>query len=153
MRSLALDVSDRRIGLALSDETGLLASPLRTLARVGRRRDANTIVALAREHEVGAIVLGLPVHLDGRVGLQAEKVLAFAALLRARTRVPIVTWDERLTTVEAEAILGASRRSHAERKALVDQVAAVLILQDYLDHHRQAARVAASSAACARSRP
>lgn len=144
MRALGLDVSDRRIGLALSDETGLLASPLKTLARVGLRRDANTIVGLAREHEVGCMVVGLPLHLDGRVGTQAEKVLAFVTALRARTRVPVVTWDERLTTVAAEEILSASRLSREARKAVVDQVAAVVILQEYLDHHGPTAAPAAS---------
>jgi putative Holliday junction resolvase len=148
MRALGLDVSDRRIGLALSDETGLLASPLATLARVSPRRDANTVVALARQHEVGTIVVGLPLHLDGRVGPQAQKILAFVAALRARTRVPVVTQDERLTTVEAEQILSTSRRSRAARQTIVDQVAAVVILQEYLDHQRQAATLAAASAVC-----
>jgi putative Holliday junction resolvase len=133
MRVLGLDVGDRRIGVALSDETGVLASPVATLERVGPRKDLKAIAALVRQHDVGAIVMGLPRHLDGRIGLQAVKVQQFAAALGPVVRVPIHFQDEGLTTVEAEQILIERDVSRQRRKGLVDQVAAVLILQDYLD--------------------
>jgi putative Holliday junction resolvase len=126
-------VGDARIGLALSDETGTLASGLPTLTRVGPRKDVRAILALVRDREVGEVVVGLPRRLDGSVGPQAEKVLAFVESLRAAVRVPVVTWDERLTTVEAERILREKGASAKERKASVDRIAAVLILQGYLD--------------------
>jgi putative Holliday junction resolvase len=133
MRVLGLDVGDRRIGVALSDETGVLASPVATLERVGPRKDLKAIAALVRQHGVGAIVMGLPRHLDGRIGPQAVKVQQFAAALGPVVRVPIHFQDEGLTTVEAEQILIERDVSRQRRKGLVDQVAAVLILQDYLD--------------------
>ena len=133
MRVLGLDVGDRRIGVALSDETGLLASPLVTLQRVGPRQDPRAIAALVREHGAGEVVVGLPYNLDGTIGPQAEKVRAFAAALSPVVRVPVRFWDERLTSVEAEQILAERGVSWPRRKGLVDQVAAVLILQEYLD--------------------
>jgi putative pre-16S rRNA nuclease len=147
MRSLGLDVGDKRIGVALSDETGTLASGLPTLARVGPRRDVRAVVELVRAHEAGEVVVGLPRRLDGTVGPQAEKVLAFMEDLRGALRVPVVAADERLTTVAAEEILierGVSRR---DRKGMVDTVAAVIILQDILDARKRAeAQVRGSTA-------
>jgi putative Holliday junction resolvase len=139
MRVLGLDVGDRRIGVALSDETGLLASPLSTLQRVGPRKDPKAIAALVREHGVGEVVVGLPYNLDGTIGPQAEKVRAFAADLEPVVRVPVRFWDERLTSVEAERILSERNVPWQRRKSLVDQVAAVLILQEYLDHQKHPA--------------
>lgn len=133
MRVLGLDVGDRRIGVALSDETATLASPLFTLARIGPRKDLKALAALVREHGAGEIVVGLPRRLDGTIGPQAAKVQQFAAALEPVARVPIRYWDERLTTVEAEQILIENDVSRHRRKGLVDQVAAVLILQGYLD--------------------
>jgi putative Holliday junction resolvase len=138
MRSLGLDLGDKRIGVALSDETATLASGLPTLARVGPRKDVKAVAGLVRAHEAGEVVVGLPRRLDGTVGPQAEKALAFMEDLRGALRVPVVAWDERLTTVAAEEILierGVSRR---ERKGMVDTVAAVIILQDYLDARKRA---------------
>jgi putative Holliday junction resolvase len=134
-RHLGLDVGDRRIGVALSDETGLLASPLPTLQRVGPRKDLKAIALLVREHGAGEVVVGLPYNLDGSIGPQAEKVQAFAEGLKPLVRVPVRFWDERLTSVEAERILSERNVPWQRRKGLVDQVAAVLILQDYLDAH------------------
>ena len=132
-RLLGLDVGDARIGVALSDETGVLASGLPTLARVGPRKDVKAIAALVREREARGIVVGLPLRLDGSLGPQAEKVLAFVETLRGSVRVPIATWDERLTTVEADRVLREAGANIRERKAKVDRVAAILILQGYLD--------------------
>ena len=102
MRVLALDVGDVRIGVALSDETQTLASGLATLQSVGPRKDAQAVAALAREHDVGEVVVGLPLRLDGSLGSQAEKVVAFVERLRRVLRLPVVTRDERLTSVEAD---------------------------------------------------
>lgn len=133
MRVLGLDVGDRRIGVAISDETGLLASPLYTLERIGPRKDPQAVAALVREHGAAAIVVGLPRNMDGSIGPQAEKVRLFAESLEPVARVPVHFWDERLTTVEAEQILIERDVSWQRRKGLVDQVAAVLILQGFLD--------------------
>ncbi len=139
MRYLGLDVGDRRIGVALSDETATLASGLPTLERVGQKKDPNAVVELARRHEAGAIVVGLPRSLDGSLGPQAESVLDFAESLKRRTRLPVLTWDERFTTRLAHQALIEGDVSRRKRKDLVDQVSAVLILQSYLDHLKLAA--------------
>lgn len=142
---MALDVGDVRIGVALSDETETLASTLTTLKAVGARKDAQAVAALVREHEAAGLVLGVPYRLDGSVGPQAEKVLAFAERLRRSLRVPVDTWDERLTSVEAGERLAAAGVRRRERKSRLDRVAAALILQEYLDARRaQAAAVQGS---------
>jgi putative Holliday junction resolvase len=135
-RHLGLDVGDRRIGVALSDETATLASALTTVVRTGGRRDAAAVAALAVEHEVVAVVVGLPLNMDGSRGPQAAKVVAFVEDLRRRVRVPVVMRDERLTTVEAEERLREAGLGWKERKRVVDQAAAVVILQEYLDQAR-----------------
>jgi len=141
MRIMALDVGDVRIGVALSDETELLASALVTLKAAGPRKDAQAVAAVVRQHEAGALVVGVPYRLDGSVGPQAEKALAFVERLRRVLRVPVETWDERLTSVEAGERLAAAGVRGRERKARLDQAAAALILQEYLDARR--ARAAA----------
>lgn len=130
---LGLDVGDRRIGVALSDETATLASSLPTLERVGPRKDLKAVAALVRQHGAVEIVVGLPLRMDGSVGPQAEKVREFAEALKPVARVPVHYWDERLTTVQAERTLIEGDVSRQRRKGLVDQLAAVLILQSYLD--------------------
>ena len=136
MRYLALDVGERRIGVALSDETATLASGLDTLTRVGPRKDARAVADLVRQHEAAAIVVGLPLNMDGTAGAQAEKVRAFVDGLKRHTSVPIVERDERLTTVEAHEILRKSGVAWGQRAALLDKVSAVVILQEYLDERR-----------------
>jgi putative Holliday junction resolvase len=133
VRYLGLDVGDARIGVALSDETATLASGLLTLPRVGPRRDVRVLVGLVREHHVGTVVVGLPLRLDGGVGPQAEKVQGFADALRRSLDVPVVTWDERLTSVAADELLAEAGVRRRDRKSRIDQAAAVLILQGYLD--------------------
>jgi len=133
MRILGLDVGDVRIGVALSDETATLATGLSTLTRVGPRKDVKAVATLVREHAVAEVVVGLPRTLMGTIGPQAEKVLAFANDLKRALGVPVESWDERFTTSMAEHALiegGVSRRN---RKDKIDRVAAVLILQSYLD--------------------
>jgi len=139
VRLLALDVGDVRIGVALSDETGTLASGLATVKAVGPRKDVQAVAALVREHEVREVVVGLPLRLDGSIGPQAEKVMAFVERLRRALRVPVVTRDERLTSVAASerlAEVGARRR---EGRARLDRAAATLILQEHLDERKAGA--------------
>jgi putative Holliday junction resolvase len=139
MRYLGLDVGDKRIGVSLSDETATIAGGLETVRRVGRRQDLRAVAETARVHEVGEIVFGLPRRLDGSLGPQAEKVLAFAAELRQVVEVPVVPWDERFTTRIAEQTLIEGGVSRKGRRASVDKVAATLILQNYLDYRKLAA--------------
>ena len=145
MRFMGLDVGDRRIGVAFSDETATLASGHSTYQRVGPRKDPRAIAALVREHEVGEIVVGLPRQLDGEVGPQAEKVLAFIDALKAAVRVAVVAWDERFTSVVAERAMVEADVSRRGRKSLVDKVSAILILQNYLDYRKLAEGEAAQA--------
>ena len=133
MRFLGLDVGDVRIGLALSDETATLASGLPTLRCVGPRKDVKAVARIVREREVGEVVVGMPWRLDGTMGSQAEKIQAFVEDLRRALKVPVTTWDERLTSVAADELLAQAGIRRKGRKEKVDQAAAVLILQGYLD--------------------
>lgn len=136
MRYLGLDVGDKAIGVALSDESATLASGLETIRRVGPRKDVRAIADLVRRHEAGEVVVGLPRNLDGSLGPQAQKVLAFIEDLRSPVRVPVVPWDERFTSVVAHRTLIEGEISRRERKRLVDKVSAILILQSYLDYRK-----------------
>jgi putative Holliday junction resolvase len=137
-RYLALDVGNRRIGIAVSDELGLTAQPVMTLERRrSAREDLRSIARLARRFSVAGIVVGNPVHLSGDLSPQAARTQAFAAELGALTGLPIHLWDERLTTREAHQILyeaGHARQTHAK---VVDQIAATLILQSFLEDRGQ----------------
>lgn len=136
VRYLGLDVGDSRIGVARSDETATLASGLDTIARVGPRKDVKAVAALVRANEVAEVVVGLPRRLDGEIGPQAQKVLAFMEDLRAVLKVPVVSWDERFTTAEAQRVLIEGDVSRKGRRAVVDKVSAILILQSYLDSRK-----------------
>ncbi len=138
MRYLGLDVGDVRIGVALSDETATIATGLPTFERVGPRKDLKAIARLTRENEVGELVVGLPRRLDGEVGIQGQKVLAFMDGLRELVDVPVVAWDERFTTSLAQQTLIEGDVKRKNRKGAVDQVAAILILQSYLDYRKLA---------------
>lgn len=142
MRILALDLGDARIGVALSDETATLASALLTLRSIGPRRDASKVASLAREHGVGQVVVGMPLRLDGSVGPQGEKVKAFVERLRRSLRVPVVLWDERLSSVAADQLLAEAGVRRRERKVRIDRAAATLILQGYLDSRKTASLAA-----------
>lgn len=139
MRYLGLDVGDKHIGVALSDETATLASGLDTIQRRGPRKDVHAVVELIRRHQVGELVVGLPRTLEGAIGPQAQKVLDFMEDLRPRAGVPVVPWDERFTSVVANQALIEGSVSRRDRKALVDKVSAILILQNYLDYRKLAA--------------
>jgi len=137
MRILGLDVGDRRIGVAVSDALGLTAQRVSVLERRGLPQDVEAVRALVEQYGASAVVVGLPLTMRGEHGVQAGKVTAFAEALRRRVAVPIEFMDERLTTVQGARALretGASRRA---RKQTIDQVAAQLILQDFLDRRRQ----------------
>ena len=136
VRFLGLDVGDARIGVALSDETATLASGLTTLKRVGPRKDVKAVERIVREKEVAEVVVGMPWRLDGTMGPQAEKVGGFVETLRRRLDVPVRIWDERLTSVAADELLAEAGVRRKERRAKIDQAAAVLILQGYLDSGR-----------------
>lgn len=148
MRVLALDVGERRVGIAISDPTGALARPLRALVRSSREADFSTIAALVAEYDAGLIVVGLPFSLDGTQGPQARRVTGYADGLADHLSIPVVMWDERFTTAEAEEILRQSRGEKKRRRARtsgeLDAIAAAVILQSYLDsryldsHYRDA---------------
>jgi putative holliday junction resolvase len=127
-------VGDRRIGVAVSDELGLTAQPVMTLERRrGTREDMRSLARLARRYAVSAIVVGNPLNLDGEAGPQAQKIQAFAAELGRLAGLPIHMWDERLTTREAHHILYETGHKRQQHRRVVDQVAATLILQSFLD--------------------
>lgn len=133
-RYLGLDVGNRRIGVAVSDELGFTAQPVLTLERKrSRREDLRSIARLCRRFGVAGIVVGNPVHLSGDDSPQTARTQAFAAELGALTSLPIHLWDERLTTREAHQILYDAGRARQEHRKVVDQVAATLILQSFLD--------------------
>jgi putative pre-16S rRNA nuclease len=133
---MGLDVGDKRIGVALSDEGAVLATPRETLVRQSNKKDITRLVDLAQKQQVGEILVGMPYFLDGSSGPQAEKVSRFVDALRAGTEIPVTIWDERLTTVAAEEILAENGVPSAERRAVIDKVAAAVILQSYLDWKR-----------------
>ena len=135
-RVMALDVGGRRIGVALSDSTRVLATPLTTLRAEPRARVIAEIAALVAQHEVAELVVGLPLTLSGEIGPQAKLVEIFAAELRQALRAPIHLLDERLTSVAAERLMQDLGIKPERRKARIDEVAASIILQDFLDTHR-----------------
>jgi putative Holliday junction resolvase len=133
-RYLGLDVGNRRIGVAVSDELGLTAQPVLTLERKrSMREDLRSLERLARRFGVVGIVVGNPVHLSGEVSPQAAKTQTFAAALGELSGLPIHLWDERLTTREAHQILYEAGHARQEHRRVVDQVAATLILQSFLE--------------------
>lgn len=133
-RAVALDIGTRRIGVALSDSGGTVATPYEVVTRSGdRARDHRRIAGLVEEAGAAVVVVGLPLSLDGSLGPAARTVLAEVDELRAALDVDIVTWDERLSTVEAERSLRVMGVKKGNRRRVVDQVAATVILQSWLD--------------------
>ena len=135
-RLLGLDFGLRRIGVAVSDELGLTAQPVLTLVRKNSRLDLKSLGRLLRKYDCTAIVLGHPLYMSGEVSPLAIKTEAFADSLREAFFLPVHLWDERLTSAEAHRHLEAAGRAPAAHREVVDQVAAVLILQSFLDAHR-----------------
>jgi putative holliday junction resolvase len=132
-RLLGVDYGQVRIGLAVSDPDSKIASPLATYQRGSRDQDAAYFRGLIEQEEINRIILGLPVHSDGREGQKAAEVRAFGQWLEKATGLPVTFWDERFTTVEAEGYLWSAGLTHKARKARRDQVAAQILLQSYLD--------------------
>lgn len=132
-RVLGVDFGTVRIGLAISDAERRLASPLAVYERQGRDRDAVYFRALLEKEDVGVLVIGLPVHCDGREGQKAIEARSFGAWLAEATGLPVRFWDERFSTVEAESALWQAGLTHKKRKARRDRVAAQILLQAYLD--------------------
>ncbi len=133
MLTMGLDVGDRRLGVALSDPEGVLASELTTISSKGEEADLEAILDLARQHGVERIVVGLPLSMDGSIGQQAEKVLAFSRVLTERAHIPVDHWDERLSTVAADRAMMEAGLKLTKRKARRDSLAAAIMLQTYLD--------------------
>jgi len=133
MRSMGLDVGDRRIGVALSDSAGILASPFGIVERTDGGADIAEIVSIAHQHEIGVIIVGMPRTMGGKLGPQAMKVQAFVELLRQATDLPIEFRDERLSTVTAKRLIGSRRGRKGRQKVRYDDAAAAVILQDYLE--------------------
>jgi putative Holliday junction resolvase len=136
MRILGLDVGDRRIGVAMSDPMGILASALTVIERKGDRANLKSILDIIKENEVGCIVVGLPRSMDGSIGKQAAKTNDFVEELSELTDVPIRMWDETLSTVTAERLLRDAGRDLRQMKKRKDAAAAAVILQWYLDSIR-----------------
>lgn len=134
---MGLDVGEKRLGMALSDPEGILAISLTVLERRGDASDIDRVLALARENEVGRIVVGLPRSLDGSLGPQARTTQAFIQELARRSEIPVVSWDERFSTVAAEKMLRAAGVKSRKRKEHRDAVAAALILQAFLDSQQR----------------
>lgn len=134
MRVLGLDLGDKRIGVALSDPLGWTAQGLAVIASAGgTKSDLRRIKELAAKHEVEKVVVGLPLNMDGTAGPRAEKARVFADRLAGALGLPVELWDERLTTAQAERLLINADVKRAGRRQVIDKIAAVLILQNYLD--------------------
>ena len=136
MRKLAIDLGLQRTGVAISDEREILASPIGTVTEHNRDRLLEKVAALAAEHRAEHLVVGHPRNMDGSRGESAVRAEEFAAVLSERTGLPYTLWDERLTTVSAIGFLNETNTRGKKRKAVVDTVSAVIILQDFIDSRK-----------------
>ena len=146
MKLLALDVGDRRVGVAVSDDTGLIASPLTVIRRASKVEDFSKIARLVQERKIEGMVVGHPLNRDGSVGPQAQRVERYAAalaqyLLTRGLDLPVHLWDERMSTRRAQEAMIAAGRKAKDRRQRIDAAAAAVILQDYLDEHRQSLEI------------
>jgi putative Holliday junction resolvase len=132
-RLLGVDFGHVRIGLAVSDADRKIASPLATYERKSAEQDASYLQRLVKEEQIGRLVVGLPVHLDGREGVKAAEARKFGTWLASVTKLPVTYWDERFTTVEAEGFLLGAGLTNKRRKERRDRVAAQILLQSYLE--------------------
>lgn len=133
MRSLGIDFGDARIGLALSDSMGIIASGLEVHKVKSMSESADYIADLAKKHDVGVLVIGLPLNMDGSSGPRCEKTKEFASMLKEKSGLKVEFVDERLTTVESEKVLIEAGKSREKRKEIIDMISAVIILQNYLN--------------------
>ena len=134
---MGFDVGTHTIGVAISDELGITAQGLKTIKRRSMEDDLKEIATIIDQFEIEKIVVGLPKNMDGTLGKQAEFVLKWINVLMGKIQVPVVTWDERLSTVGASKVLLEADLSRRKRKKVIDKLAAVLILQGYLDQSRR----------------
>ncbi|MDP4145394.1 MAG: Holliday junction resolvase RuvX [Bacillota bacterium] len=133
MRILGLDIGDKTIGVAISDPLGLTAQGVTTIKRIGKAKDIEELRKIISQYEVDTIVSGLPKNMNGTIGPQGEKVLKFCEEIKNNFDIPLIMWDERLTTVAAHKAMLEADLSRAKRKKIVDKIAATYILQGYLD--------------------
>ncbi len=133
---MGLDIGSHTIGMAISDELGITAQGLKTLRRKSMEEDFREIAAIIDQFGINKIVVGLPKNMDGTLGKQAEIVLHWIKTLNEKIQIPVVTWDERLSTVGASKVLLEADLSRRKRKKVIDKLAAVLILQGFLDQTR-----------------
>lgn len=136
-RIIGLDVGEKRIGVALSDELAIAAHPFTVIVRDGLEKDLRKIEEIFQEYSVAGIVVGLPLNMNGTIGESAKRVLSFTDSLKKKLPVSVETWDERLTTVSSEKVLLEADLSRQKRKKVIDKVAATLLLQCYLDNRRR----------------
>ncbi|MGB9840869.1 Holliday junction resolvase RuvX [Thermovenabulum sp.] len=134
MRVLGLDVGEKRIGIAISDELGITSRGLMVLERKGFNEDVKKVVEIAEKNCVDKIVIGLPVNMNGTYGKGVENVKKFGEKLKSIYNAQVIYWDERLTTVAAQKVLIDADISRKKRKGVIDKLAAVLILQSFLDY-------------------
>jgi putative holliday junction resolvase len=137
MRTLGLDVGDKKIGISLSDSGRSIAQALKVYRRTTLEKDLKELKQVAEEHGVEEIVIGLPKDLSGAIGKKATEVMAFAEAVQKYTSIQIVLWDERFTTNEANRIFEMAQVSHKKRKPFIDMMASQIILQGYLDAQKQ----------------
>lgn len=137
-RLIGIDVGTRTLGLALSDVSRTIASGLETIRRTKFKADSARLIELIRQHGVGGLVIGLPINLDGSIGPRAQASRAFARLIGPLVGLPVLMWDERMTTAAAERLLIEADASRKRRAEVIDKMAATLILQSALDRMRSA---------------
>ena len=137
MKIMSVDYGDARTGLAVCDRTEFLASPIGTIEEKNMQLLAMKVAHMAEQYEVGEIIVGLPINMNGSKGPRAEKCQMFADFLNQLTEIPVNLWDERSTTVTAHQILNETNVRGKNRKAVIDTVAATVILEGYLDFRRK----------------
>jgi len=130
---MGLDVGSHTIGVAVSDELGITAQGVKTIRRKSKDEDSKEIIKIIDQFDIGKIVVGLPKNMDGTLGKQAEMVFQWIKTLREKIHFPVVTWDERFSTIEASKVLLEADLSRKKRKKVIDKLAAVLILQGYIN--------------------
>lgn len=136
MRTLALDVGTKTIGIAVSDELGITANGITTIKRKSFKDDLNELDILVKEYKPGEILVGVPYQMDGSVNERGQQILNFAEKIREAFSLPVVFWDESFSTVHAEEKLIEANMSRKKRKKVIDKIAAVFILQEYLESKR-----------------
>ena len=136
VRLMGLDIGSRTIGVAITDELRITAQALKTIRRKSKEEDFEEIIRIIDQFKIGKIVVGLPKNMNGTLGKQAEKVLQWIKAIREKVDLPIVTWDERFSTVEASRVLLEADLSRRKRKKTIDKLAAVIILQGYIEKVR-----------------